>query len=217
MKKNNGRSRKGFTLIELLVVIAIIAILAVVVVLTLNPAQLLAQSRDSNRVSDFATLKSAIALYQADVSSTWLGVTGDVYAAYVGTNIPAGASGVWYNTTSSNGWGFTSPDAAVDATSSGRGTNATSTGWLPLNFSAISSGAPFGSEPVDPLGVGSSGNNTNCAAGPCMYTYVTNGTQYKLASKMESSKYNAGGSGDVTTGDGGNTTSTYEQGTNVNL
>ncbi len=58
--------RRGFTLIELLVVIAIIAILAVVVVLTLNPAQLLAQSRDANRVSDLATLQSAISLYTVD-------------------------------------------------------------------------------------------------------------------------------------------------------
>ena len=38
-------------MIELLVVIAIIAIVSVVVLLVLNPAQLLMQSRDSNRVS----------------------------------------------------------------------------------------------------------------------------------------------------------------------
>jgi prepilin-type N-terminal cleavage/methylation domain-containing protein len=38
----------GFTLIELLVVIAILAIIAVVVILTLNPAELLRQSRDAN-------------------------------------------------------------------------------------------------------------------------------------------------------------------------
>ena len=60
--KNN--KKKGFTLIEFLVVIAIIAILAVVVVLTLNPAELLRQARDSNRVSDFATFKSAIGCIQ---------------------------------------------------------------------------------------------------------------------------------------------------------
>jgi prepilin-type N-terminal cleavage/methylation domain-containing protein len=54
-------SRKAFTLIELLVVIAIIAILAVVVVLTLNPAEILKQSRDSNRVSDMDTLTHALA------------------------------------------------------------------------------------------------------------------------------------------------------------
>src|SRR5579863_4498952 len=63
-------SRKGFTLIELLVVIAIIAVLAVVVVLTLNPAELLRQARDSNRISDFATLKSALSLYAEDVNTS---------------------------------------------------------------------------------------------------------------------------------------------------
>ena len=52
-------SRKAFTLIELLVVIAIIAILAVVVVLTLNPAALLQQSRDSSRLSDMQTITSS--------------------------------------------------------------------------------------------------------------------------------------------------------------
>src|ERR1039457_302059 len=62
--------RSAFTLIELLVVIAIIAILAVVVVLTLNPAQLLAQSRDATRVSDMATLNSALSLYQIDHGGT---------------------------------------------------------------------------------------------------------------------------------------------------
>jgi len=66
----NNKTQKGFTLIELLVVIAIIAILAVVVVLTLNPAELLRQARDSNRISDFATIKSTISLYQEDVSTT---------------------------------------------------------------------------------------------------------------------------------------------------
>ena len=66
----NRKNRKGFTLIELLVVIAIIAVLAVVVVLTLNPAELLRQARDSNRLSDFATMKSAISLYATDVATT---------------------------------------------------------------------------------------------------------------------------------------------------
>lgn len=58
--------RRAFTLIELLVVIAIIAILSVVVVLSLNPAETLRQSRDSNRVSDLDTLTHALSLYQAD-------------------------------------------------------------------------------------------------------------------------------------------------------
>jgi len=64
--RSHSDDRRGFTLIELLVVIAIIAILAVVVVLTLNPAELLRQSRDANRVSDMATLTSALNLYLTD-------------------------------------------------------------------------------------------------------------------------------------------------------
>ncbi|MFA6494844.1 MAG: type II secretion system protein, partial [Candidatus Paceibacterota bacterium] len=40
---------KSFTLIELLIVIGILAILVAAIVITLNPAQLLAQARDSKR------------------------------------------------------------------------------------------------------------------------------------------------------------------------
>ncbi len=208
---------KGFTLIELLVVIAIIAILAVVVVLTLNPAQLLAQSRDSNRVSDFATLKSAIALYQADVSSTSMGSQGTVYAAYAGANVPGNASTTWTATSTAAGWGFASGDANTVVTSTLRGVAGTNSGWLPINFSLISSGAPFGSEPVDPLGTG---QNSSCQGSQaiCMYTYTVNGSnQFKLAAKMESTKYMNGGSNDVETSDGGNSAYVYEQGTNVGL
>ncbi len=209
-------SKKGFTLIELLVVIAIIAILAVVVVLTLNPAQLLAQARDSNRVSDFATLKSGIALYQADVSSTSMGSSSVIYAAYGGANLPA--TSTFTSTSTPQGWGYNSTDATSVATNTSVSVNGT--GWLPIDFNAISSGAPFGSLPVDPLGTGgntSCYNGPNTTSSPCMYTYLTYNGQYKLAAKMESTKYAVGGSGDVETGDGGNSTTTYEQGTDVNL
>lgn len=73
--------RRGFTLIELLIVIAIIAVLSVVVILSLNPAELLRQARDSNRLSDMATLKSAIALYLADTATPKIGTTGTCYVS----------------------------------------------------------------------------------------------------------------------------------------
>src|SRR3989344_9540192 len=66
---------KGFTLIELLIVIGIIAILATVVILTLNPAELLRQARDTTRISDLDTMRSALSLYLADVSSPRLGTS----------------------------------------------------------------------------------------------------------------------------------------------
>ena len=57
---------KGFTLIELLIVIAIIAILAVIIVIAINPARILAKSRDSQRFSDLTTMATATNLYLAD-------------------------------------------------------------------------------------------------------------------------------------------------------
>src|SRR3990167_10454746 len=65
--------KRGFTLLELIIVIAILAVLAVAVVIVLNPAEVLAKARDSNRLSDLSALKSAIALYLTDVSPPLLG------------------------------------------------------------------------------------------------------------------------------------------------
>src|ERR1700733_11386860 len=77
--RSGSRSFSGFTLIELLVVIAIIAVLAVIVILTLNPAELLRQSRDSNRLSDMSTLNSAMVLYNEDVNLASLGSASTLY------------------------------------------------------------------------------------------------------------------------------------------
>jgi prepilin-type N-terminal cleavage/methylation domain-containing protein len=159
-------SSSAFTLIELLVVIAIIAILAVVVVLTLNPAQLLAQSRDATRVSDMATLNSAIGLYQTDTGG--IGTMGTSSIAYVSLPDSSSTCGTW---------GLASGSSCVTSTSS---KNIDSTGWIPLNFKNISEGAPFSSLPIDPSNTSSSG---------LFYTYSTNNGQFELISPMESSKY----------------------------
>lgn len=207
-----NKNRKGFTLIELLVVIAIIAILAVVVVLTLNPAELLRQARDSNRTSDFATLKSALGLYGADVStSTWLSgpinSTSTIFISQTTTtvSITPTVAGNFVTSTNSGqntgGWGFLGGESAVSTTAS-RAIDGT--GWLPVNFSAISSGAPIGSLPVDPV---NSGVN--------IYAYVGGQSTYKLATKMESQKYTFKGSNDVVSTDGGNSTTTFEAGTSI--
>lgn len=64
---------KGFTLLELIIVIGIIAVLAAISVLVLNPAQLFAQARDSQRTSDLASVNSAIALYLSTAATPTLG------------------------------------------------------------------------------------------------------------------------------------------------
>jgi prepilin-type N-terminal cleavage/methylation domain-containing protein len=164
------RPRRAFTLIELLVVIAIIAILAVVVVLTLNPANLLAQARDANRVSDLHTISSAIGLYQEDIAGGSIGSSSVIYVSIPSASstcgnldLPTLPSGYTYHCSSSADY---------------RKTN--SSGWLPIDFQAISYGAPFGALPVDPVNQTSSG---------LYYTYETNGSQYALTAGAQSQKY----------------------------
>jgi prepilin-type N-terminal cleavage/methylation domain-containing protein len=196
----NIKNRSGFTLIELLVVIAIIAILSVVVILTLNPAELLRQARDSNRVSDMATIKSAESLFEADVatsSANALGTYGWLYA-----NSGAATSTTGYGVSN---WGYASTTFVTGvSTTASRLVNGS--GWIPTNLSAISSGAPIGAFPVDPV------NNASYT-----YTFAASSTVFKLATKMESVKYNYLGGGDVVSTDGGMNTTTYEQGSNLAL
>ena len=71
-------SRKGFTLIELLVVIAIIAVLSVLLIIVLDPAETLKRARDSQRVSDLNTMKTAIGVYLTSTSSPQLGGTSTI-------------------------------------------------------------------------------------------------------------------------------------------
>lgn len=187
-------TKRGFTLIELLVVIGIVVILSVVVVLTLNPAQLLAQARDSTRISDLATMKSAISLYLADVSSPDLDGSmnigcgssgGESGACNAGDARFSGVGG--YYTTSSN-------PLAVDGT-----------GWIPVNFGAISSGAPISALPVDPT------NNTGTVN--IYYAYKATTTQtYELNANLESTRYTTGDT-NYEASDGGNAPLLYETGT----
>ncbi|MCL5006657.1 MAG: type II secretion system GspH family protein [Patescibacteria group bacterium] len=179
-------SKKGFTLIELLIVIAIIGILAAVVVLVLNPAQLLAQARDSRRVQDLDNLNTAIGTWLADVStSSWAAVL---------------------NCTSGTAW----PASGTCTTVTSRAVD--STGWVPINFNAMSTGAPISVLPLDP-----SNGSTSCSSGTtpnvCMYGWHSSATtgQYKLIANMESSKYQL----NQAANDGGTISGWYEVGSNL--
>ena len=188
----NKSTRSGFTLIELLVVIAIIAILSVVLILTLNPAELLRQARDSNRVSDLATLKSAISLYLADVSSP----------SIIGSNTHCMTSGPTSTTGCNNSFATNRLSQATTSAIAG-GLGVDGRGWIPVPFSSISSGAPIGNLPQDP---------TN--SGDTIYRYTASSTEltFELNAQLESTKYTNASTGHEAT-DGGSSSTIFEVGT----
>lgn len=176
MKHNRRYTSSAFTLIELLIVIAIIAILAIVVVLVLNPIQIFYQSRDSNRLSDLATMNEAIGVYLASSPSASLGNSSTTYISIPdptatstagdqcqGLNLPALPTGWIYQCAASSTYRKTD-----------------GTGWIPINFQGSPLGSPIGSLPIDP---------TNQTSSGLYYTYTTNGSQYEITSLLESSKY----------------------------
>jgi prepilin-type N-terminal cleavage/methylation domain-containing protein len=195
--------RKGFTLIELLVVIAIIAILSVVVILTLNPAELLKQSRDSNRISDLSTTKTAILFYLDTATTPNLASSSFGYTAcYLSTLTGVG-------TTSSKCGVFAGSGLTTDAsTTLANYRNVNSTGWIPINFSGLVGGTPFGTLPVDPT------NNASY-----YYSYAASSTSlvFEVDALMESAKYGSGGSNNVVNTDGGDNPNVYEVGSNLSL
>ena len=118
--------KKGFTLIELLIVIAILAVLGTIAVLVINPAQMLAQARDSQRLSDMAAVRKALALYASTASTV------TITASTTCTNTPTGNvhSGIAATINSS--------------------TLVTGSGWVNIDITTSLGGSPLGSLPTDP-------------------------------------------------------------------
>ena len=188
--------KKGFTLIELLIVIGILAILATTVVLVLNPAQILAESRDTQRISDMDTVRNALNLLL--VSTTTTNVLSNTANCYTHT-----ATAMIAGCTPSAAPATTRFTAGVAQTSVSR--VVTGGGWIPVNFTQVSGGSPLSVEPVDPT-------NT----GDFYYAFRSNASnQYELDANLESTKYT------VTTNkenaDGGDQSSMYEVGTSLTL
>ena len=186
--------QKGFTLLELLIVIGILAILSTTMIMVINPAEMLRRARDSQRISDLNTLKTAIGLYFFDVASPNKGTANSTY-------IYTYAGGQASSAKCSTGVNVTKASQAID------GTN----GWIPINFTLITGGSPIANLPIDP-------NPSSSTNGHFYYVYVpgSNNT-YVLLANMESTTYRVNGPSDVESKDGGSLPGVYEIGTNLSI
>ena len=224
MKKNKN---SGFTLLELLIVIAIIAILSVALVIVLNPAETLKKARDSQRISDLSTLKTAIGLYLTNVASPDLGASIVVPAAGAGGQISYSKNivDVSCGTPPSHGAnaGATAAFAAdwcfYDGTTNY--SNVDGTGWVPINFTLIPGGSPISNLPVDPTN--SVAVTTAPASTDLVYRYgavnanASSKTSYiyEIDAQLESTAYTV--TDDKRASDGGDNASYYETGTDLKI
>ena len=217
--------KKGFTLVELLIVIGILSILATVAVVVLNPVQLFAQARDSSRVSDMATLKSALTLYLALVGGTTsLGGCSSTPVAAASEDGTSGAGVLtalprhvqWAGAIDDgSGWGGGIFSADRSTATTGYSTVNSSTvrtvdgkGWVDVDFTDVPGGSPLSVLPIDPV-------NTNYSGYFYGYACSSSNKVFELDTKMESTRYASGGTDDVESTDGGNRAHLYEVGTDL--
>jgi prepilin-type N-terminal cleavage/methylation domain-containing protein len=185
--------RASFTLIELLVVIAVVAILAIVVILTLNPSQLLKQSRDSSRLSEMNALNSAISLYAADLGTSVLGTANTVYISIPDSSPTCANLGL---PALPNSWSYACASASTYR-------NVDGSGWIPLNFQGTSFRSPLNVLPID---------STNSTSTRSYYSYTPSGNKYELSAVMESTKFAS-----QQTSDGGMDPASYETGSDLTV
>ena len=181
--------KKGFTLLELLIVIGILAILATAVTLVLNPAELLKQARDGNRLNDLRALNNALGLFI--VASSTLPIDS------------------FYCSNASGGQYVTSTAPASCGNNAITAVNGT--GWVNVNFASMQGGSPLSRLPLDPINTASSS--------AYIYRSNSDGSKFELNANMESAKYSVGGTNDVesNTKDGGDNAGLYEIGASLNL
>ncbi len=189
-------SKKGFTLLELLIVVAIIAILAGAILVVINPAEILKKARDSQRVSDLTSLKSAIGLYLVDVSNPALDNS---------TSSDRCTNYIYYTLVDTGGANYgcmSTSEHCIYPSSTSDETQVDGAGWIPVNFTDISSGSPIASLPIDP---------TN--SGHYYYTYACNDSSltFEIDAKLESTYYTT--TKQMPANDGGDSTDLYEVGT----
>ncbi|MFH0890495.1 MAG: type II secretion system protein [Candidatus Liptonbacteria bacterium] len=217
------QNKKGFTLLELLITIGIIAILSVAIVFVLNPAETLKKSRDSQRMSDLSTLKTAIALYVTSTSTPYLAGASSNAACKASTAWEA-SDKIYYSSPSSSLITDADLDGCSSTCTSSQVTSASSSftdggGWIPVNLDGLPGGSPISAMPLDPTNdaaYGASALDVVTSAG-LVYRYACreNTVTFEIDAQLESDAFTV--DDNRRTKDGGNNDNYYEAGTNLKI
>ena len=217
----NNKNLQGFTLLELLIVVAIIAILSVALVFVLNPAESLKKARDSQRVADLNTLKTALGVY---VTSTTTPLLGGTTTALQSANCQA-VPGTWvagnkiyYSLAIGTG---STTDITLDTANIARPSQVPTpaltdgSGWIPVAFDTLTGGSPISNLPVDPINTIS--NLASIANTDLVYRYgcAVTPLTFEIDAILESTAYTVADPKQTT--DGGNNSNFYEVGTNLKI
>ncbi len=217
--------KKGFTLLELLIVIAIIAILAVIIFLVISPSELLKKSRDSQRMSDLATLKTALSFYKINTltpnmaggnNSGCRGTANDSNwqtSDYIYYSYPSDTSGALI--TDKNLDGVTFLTGGAHQVTNNNLSFVNGLGWLPVNFLNLSSGSPISNLPIDPVNSIVDLNNITSTDLVYRYTCLEQTLKYEINATLESQAYTV--MDNKMAKDGGNNNNYYEVGTDLNI
>jgi hypothetical protein len=168
-----------------------------IIIITLNPSEILKQTRDTKRISNLKSLNNALSIFQATKPTTNMGTSSIVYISIPDSDSTCTNLGL---PTLPTGYQY-----QCSTTANYRKTDGT--GWIPVNFDSLDIGSPLSSLPIDP---------TNTTSTNLFYTYST-GNSWELNAILESSKQKLSGGDDKTSVDGGDSYSTYEIGTDLTL
>ena len=185
--------RRGFTLIELLIVIGILSVLATVVLMVLNPAQMMKESRDANRMAEIQSINKAL-LYFQGAGGTSMGSHNVVYVSLPSdqtdcSDLGLPSPGAGYTYACSNSTNYRKIDG---------------TGWIPVDLTSIqnSLGNMFSNLPIDPV---------NTVANDYYYTYIVG--SWTVSATIESTKFLAANAAN----DGGQSGTRFEVGNELAL
>lgn len=185
------RPEASFTLIELLIVMGIVGVLASAVVVVLNPVELLRRARDGTRIVDIESTDKTLSIYEVDGKSDF-GSSSTIYISIPDTSpscanitLPGLSTGYSY--------------ACVTESNLH---NVDGTGWIPVDFTSISTGPPISKLPIDP---------ENSSADGLYYKYI-GGINWKLSAVLTAEK-----SLEIAAGDGGVNPLAYEKGKDLTI